>query len=332
MLATIVLNFAPAGLGAVAAAPLLQVNSPVEQAVQQLRGDYRQQQWQRLAQNTDRDSLIAAVLLGMPSESLPQPVSGQQGVEQRLAQRFGRDPDALFVLALACQLETSSCAVPDAYQRLVTVAPDNAVHWLLLPNAAAPNASALHSAATAGLVDSRLRQLLGWVRAALADQPAPAAVPGIDPAELASSLRRDAVEQIALPKFAAVLTLCKPPTEADRNDCIALGHGLMSDRSGAILSSMVGVAMVRRLEKGTPADTDAKALRRDYVWFSEQLGDVNAEARERLQVDTIAVGEWKAVESAVLRLGKPIHPDADWVPANPQQLLLSEERTPASTN
>src|ERR1700728_2089445 len=44
------------------------------QAANDMRADYRQQQWQRLAQKKDRDSLIAAVLLGMPSETDKEPI------------------------------------------------------------------------------------------------------------------------------------------------------------------------------------------------------------------------------------------------------------------
>jgi len=39
--------------------------TPIAQAIDILPADYLKQQWNRLAQKTDRDSLIAAVLLGM---------------------------------------------------------------------------------------------------------------------------------------------------------------------------------------------------------------------------------------------------------------------------
>gem|GEM_PF-3589092 len=302
----------------------------LKQAAHDLRADYRQQQWKRLTQKTDRDSLIAAVLIGMADGDERAPIGGNAQVEQRLAQHFGDDPLALFALSLSCQMKSAACAQPQSHDALVRIAPDNAAHWLLLPNGAAPSNAQLHAAATAAFADSHLRDVKRIVRNALAGQPAPALRSGVDPRELALFLRRDAAEQAPLQYFAGVVTMCKTAVGARRDDCIALGRRLQNDRSGAILSRMVGSAMLRRLEKGSPEDASAKELRRDYVYMSEQLEAGKASDHERLQDETVAFGEWEACQRAVERLGLPRTPPHRWMPKDPQTLLLSEERTPAA--
>ena len=322
---------------ALAAEEPVPAKSAVEQAADSQLGDYRQQQWSRLAGKQDRDSLIAAVLLGMPNDpENPVSLAGNDAVEKRLAAKFGRDPDALFALALSCQLQKDSCAHPEYYQALVKLAPDNAVNWLLLPNRGTPDAAQLHSAATASMADSQARMLMGRVRAVLADQPAPTQVAGVDGTQLALMLRRHVADQVSLPMFRSVVVLCKAPPEAMRSDCIELGRHLEVDRSGSILARIIGSVIIRRLEKGTAEEADAKQLRRDYVWMSEQAGWLGSDEEaasssdeEQLQVDCVALGEWTAWERTMQRAGVSTKPPADWVPKNPQSLLLSEERTPA---
>ena len=301
----------------------------VAQAAESLHADYRQQQWKRLAQKKDRDSMIAAVLLGMPNDKDHEPVDGEVNLERRLAKSFGQDPLALFTLALVCQMQSEPCAHPEYYDSLVRIAPDNAVHWLMLPNAAAPSDAQLHSAAAAPQADSHLRITIGLLRSALAGQPS-AARPGVDPHELALLLRRNAIDLVPLPKFGAVVSMCKAPSAARRGDCIGLGRRLFADRSGTILTRMVGSAMLRRLVKGTAEEVAAKELRRDYVWLSEQQEASNVPYQEQLQREIVGVGEWEAWQRSVERLGVLRTPPAAWMPKDPQLLLLSEERTPAA--
>ena len=173
-------------------------------------------------------------------------------------------------LALSCQTRGAACIDASRYDALVRLAPDNAVHWLLLPNNSAPSEQQLHSAATAPWADAHLQALLGIVRSALAGQK-PAIVPaGVDAGELALLLRRAAVEQVPLPYFGAVVRLCKTPASSERDDCIELARRLQDERGGSI-SADDRQSMLRRLVKGTPEEGRAMQLRRDYVWMSEQL-------------------------------------------------------------
>jgi len=305
------------------------------QAMNDLSADYRQQQWQRLAQKKDRDSLIAAVLLGMPNDAGQAPIDGNAAVEQHLAKAFGHDPLALFALALSCQMQYEYCAHPEYYDALVRIAPDNAVHWLLLPKHATPSDAQLHSAATATQADSHLRDIFRIVRTALANQPAPSTRSGVDPRELALLLRNNAVDQVRQPdQYGALLKMCKAAIAQRRDDCIAIGRLLEEDRSGSILSRMIGSTALRRLEKGTPEEAAGKEMRREQVWLSEKLAAsddsrMSVPYQEQLHNEVVAFGEWEAWQRAVERMGKTRTPPAGWMPQDPQLLLTSDERTPA---
>lgn len=343
MLAAGLLGFAGA-LPSPATAKTLEeasIATPValEQAAKNLRADYRQQQWKRLAQKQDRDSLIAAVLLGMPNDAeyldLPKDMENKQidgnvDVEQHLAKVFGHDPLALFTLALSCQMQTKPCAHPEHYDALVRIAPDNAVHWLMLPNGAAPSDAQLHAAAAATQADTHLRDVVRILRTALANQPAPSTRPGTDPRELALLLRRNAVDQVMLAKIGTVLPMCKGVVAQRRDDCVAVGRLFVSDRSGSIVSRMIGSAMLRRLFKGMPEEIAAKQLRREYVWMGEQQESNSRPNWELLQNEVVTFGQWEASKRDVERLGASQLPPASWIPKNPQTLLLTEERTPVA--
>ncbi|MEO6690669.1 MAG: hypothetical protein ABIS07_12910, partial [Dokdonella sp.] len=126
------------------------------------------------------------------------------------------------------------------------------------------------------------------------------------------------------------VVLCKTAVSQQRADCIDLAHRLIADHSGAILTRMIGGAMLRRLAKGTPDDTAAKESRRRYVWLGQQLAASTAAYQEQLQSEVMDLGEWEAWQRCVERLGALRTPPADWMPQDPNLLLLSEERSPAA--
>ena len=303
-------------LCAVAFAMPLLVSAATSAQIESSREAFRSEQWQRLAQAQDRDSLIAAVLIGMPVGVERTAISGQAELEQRLAKNFGHDPEALFTLALACQLRATPCE--NYYERLIAIAPNNAVHWLLLPNGAAPSAAQLHSAATAAFADTQLRMMVRVVASTIGTRETDA---------LATAMRVDTIERVMLPKFGAVVELCKAPSIALKEDCIRLGRLLMDDNDGAILTKMVGGVMLRRLVIGGSAEGAAKHQRRQYVWLSEQLLGMDIAQKAQLQRDLAEMGEWPATQRAVERLGKVSSPAPEWQPKDPQSLLLPEQRS-----
>jgi hypothetical protein len=233
-----------------------------------------------------------------------------------LVQANPDDVLSLYVAALVCQLQPS-CTNAVYVDRLTTRAPDNAVHWLLRPGAAAPDDAQLRSAAKAANGEPHLGELRAVLGKAL----------GAPTAATAAS-RAAAFDGIPLPRFALLLGACRQDGAARREACIALGRTLFADARGSILSRMIGSVLLRRLAKGTPDEVAAVQFRRNYVWLGEH--DIGQDTRdEALQQDLVRHGEWEAWLRAADRAGVARTPPASWTPANPQQMLLSEDRTPA---
>lgn len=293
------------------------------------KADYLRRQWQRLSKRTDRDSLIAAELIAWQIAPAPGYAAGQATLRRNLLGDFGRDPLALFVLALGCQAQRPSCSSHEYYDSLVRVAPDNAVHWLMLPDASPPTTEQLHSAASASVADSHLPELMRILRAALEFGPMPTASSGANAQIVAQRLRLDSVHAIPLPVFAGIGPVCRAPAEEHRADCIELGRKLLSDQSGAIVPRMVGSAMIRRLLKGTLEAAAATERRREYVWLSEKLPD-GARSDEPMQRDVASLGEWEAWLRLADRVGSPRNPPAGWKPADPRLMQLWEDRKPVA--
>ncbi len=313
----------------------------------QLGEDYRERQVQRLAAKGDRDSLIAAALIGIPRGSAASSPA-HEAVLQRLYAHYPDDELALYAIALACNVQTQPCAHAEYQQRLSERFPDNSIHWLLVPNGAgndpATYAVPMRHAADALHADDRLAPFTGLLRAALRDQAVPESIlqpmqAMIDEADVSSSLLRNTVESVPMPAYAGTMRMCKPDSDAMRQNpwlrdaCGRFGIVAMRSPDTSILSKMIASSIVRRLYKGTPLETEGKQYRRDYVWMSQFV--MNGETLrdpEALQQDVARYGEWEAWRRQTVRFGGAATPSPDWVPANPQELLLSEERTPQASN
>lgn len=323
---------APAG-----AASKDKKSATVEAAALSLGVEYGRQQMQRLAQNSDRDSLIAAALVGLSNDGKSAPAEGHADVVYRLVGEYSNDPLALYTAALICNVQTEACARGDDQVQLLRIAPNNAIHHLLLPNAGKPSTEQLHQAATAGSADSHFNALLGIVRTALADQAAPAGGDkAVDARELALALRRNELAQLPWPTFGPTMELCSPAAAREgsaelRADCSKLGLALFSDAGQSIVTRTYGGTLVRRFARGTPAETSAQAFRRQYLWLDELPGAKSTADKELMYEETATLGEWEALQRHGERSKRRRAPAADWVPNNPQALLLPEERSATST-
>lgn len=311
------------------------VSQSIEVVAERLAGEYGQQQMRRLAKNSDRDSLIAAALIGPSNDAKREPPEGQAEVVQRLVDEYPTDSLALYTAALICHVQSQACAHEEYQTQLLRLAPDNAIHFLLVPNAGKPSRTQLHLAALAGKADTHFSALLGIVRSALAGQPAPPYGQGgtFVGNELALLLRRNEVLYVPWPNYGPTMGICNAEVASRhedlqlQTDCSNLGRKLFSDDGDNIATRMVGSSMVRRFARGTPADAEAKALRSQYVWLNEQLpDDVTSAQQEQLQQEEVLLGEWEAYQRSAERAGVARRPPADWIPKNPEALLLSEER------
>jgi hypothetical protein len=182
------------------------------------------------------------------------------------------------------------------------------------------------------------------MRAALRDQSVPDATllpmqAFVGEADVARSLRRNAVDSVALPNYGPFLRLCKPANiealgvAGLREACGAFAQNGMRSSGASILARMISSAMLRRLYNGTPLEAEAFEYRRQYVWLSEQVwpdSSGNEPVNSELILQDLAhYGEWEAWQRHADRMGKPRTPPPGWVPANPQSLRLAEDRTPS---
>lgn len=325
-------------IGCAAIGPVLAAadTASVEATATRLSAEYGRQQMQRLAQKNDRDSLIAAALVGLPNDAKSAPPEGHADVMKRLVGDYPNDPLAMYVAALVCNVQSQPCPRGDDQVQLMQIASDNALSFLLLPNAGKPNTEELHRAATAGTANSHHTALLAIVRAALANQPAPAGqAQGVDPNELALALRRNELSGLPWPMFGPVMELCSPAVAAHREgsadlrvDCGNLGLALFADLGASIVTRTYGGTLVRRFARGTPGEAAAKAFRRHYLWLDQLPGAGSSAEKELLSEESATLGEWEALQRRAERTAGTRAPPADWVPANSDALLLPEERAP----
>src|SRR5882724_6390835 len=256
----------------------------VNEIFDQLGEDYRQQQSERLAKKGDRDSLTAATLIGVPRGADGVSSAAHAAVVQRLFDNHADDPIALYAAALACHVQPQPCMHPEYYGRLVAQFPDNAVHWVLVPRGAKPTDPVLADhvlhAAGAKQFDDRLAPITGVLRTALGDQQVPESIlqpmqAVVEEAEVAPSLRRNAVDSASLPMYGDILRICKPDSAVMvqvtglRDACGAFAEKGMRSPAASILSRLVSSVILRRLYKGTPLAAEAKEYRRQYVWLGE---------------------------------------------------------------
>lgn len=186
--------------------------------------------------------------------------------------------------------------------------------------------------------------MTGIVRSALHDLQVPDSIREpmqavVEQSEVAPSLRRNAVDSVALPNYADVMRVCKPASvdalriDGLRDACGTFGRNGMRSQQASITAAMVTAAIVRRLYKGTPLEAEAKEYRRQYTWLSRFVWldeytrrDPNS---DNLQQDLARYGEWEAWRRQAERAGASRTPPADWLPADPRLMLLSEERAQA---
>ena len=320
----------------------------VSEILNQLGEDYREQQIERLAKRGDRDSLIAAALIGIPRNADEVSSAEHSSVVLRLFKGYPDDPLALYAVALDCHAQPQPCTHPEYYEQLTARFPNNAVHWVLVPSGAHPSdaviASHVLNAAKSRVFDDRASAFTGLLRAALSDQKVPESIlqpmqAVLKESDVAPSLRRNAVDSVPLPVYADVVRVCKPASIATlqiaglRDACGAFALKGMRSPHASILARMISVAILRRIYKGTTLDAEAKEYRRQYVWMGHHVYVNDYTIRrsgdeERIQQDIARFGEWEAWQRATERLGASRTPPPGWMPANPQELLLSEERKP----
>ena len=306
----------------------------------QLGEDYREAEVTRLVKAADRDSLIAAGLIGIPRGVDGMSSSAHDLALRTLFARFPNDRMALYVAALSCHVQPTPCRHPEYYDHLVSRFPDNAVHWVLAPHGATPTedeqGSRLIHAAKATVFDDYHPAYSPLLRKVLEGQAIPDSIREpmqavVEASEVAPSLRRYTIGNIPLPYYRDVILLCMPGSNAIsrivglHSACGTFAKLGMRSPGSSILSRMVSSAILRRLYKGTPLEFEATEYRRQYVWLSDHSSNLPGD-EELLQHDMERYGEWEAWQRQAERLGVSRKPPEGWVPSDPQLLLLAEDR------
>jgi len=325
----------------------VEVTDLLYAVLEQTGAEYRVRVIERLRERGDADSLINAAMLVWRDQADDARATT---VAELLERAFALQPDHVFgwyVASVFCDSgEASSCVRPDATQQLARVDADNGFAWMVLASrsngeqAYAALRRAAHSPAFNDYYGVSYQNYARAIEEAGVPPPPLVAGPAqvLAPGErVESTVAQLQVWDLPSPWFQNVLNLCDPnrglPAEPMvRADCIALGTRL-AHMPGGLLSNMIGSVMVRRLAKGTPLETEMKAIRARYVYLSELYQSFsNSEllgyGLGRLQRDSIEFGEMEGLARLAAHFAKPTSPPADWQPENPQALLLPEERSP----
>jgi hypothetical protein len=292
------------------------------------------------------EALIQAAMLTLHDDEI---VEREQAIASLLDRAFEKAPDSAFgwyVATLYCAGERPEACPKDAARRLTEVDPSNGYAWLLLATTQSGDAAyaSLRRAARSERFDDYLAATYAAYAHAFEDskvkppqlvaRPARVLAPRARVERVVAQVQSMAMPFPALYNF---VNLCRPERiqgrdHATRDDCIEVGTR-MARMKGGLITNMVGVAVVRRLARGTPLEAEMKALRARYVYLSEVHKALGSGAQlsydlERRQRDVQEVGELESYARIAAHFGKPTMPPADWVPDNPETLLLPEERTP----
>jgi len=312
--------------------------------------EYRRQVVEKLQARDDADSLANAAMMIWRDTAAPQ---REERVGTLLRRALEQAPDNVFGWYLAsiyCDSNVgvaTACALPAAPAQLTRLDADNGFSWVLLAMRSDGEAAwaALHRAATSPKFHdyfgasyesyAKAIESVGVEPPGLAAGVANVLAPG---APVSSTVAEYEAWSMPMPGFQRIIDLCHqdralPADPQARADCITVGQR-MARVAGGLITNMVGSAIARRLGKGTPLEAEMKAIRARYIYLTEVYGTLgHAElldyGRDRLQRDSVEFGEMEAYARVAAHFGKPTMPPADWVPENPQHLLLPEERTPA---
>ena len=306
---------------------------------------YRRLVIEKLRADGSADALIHAAMLAWRDEQKNE----QRGRVAALLERaLTLEPDHAFgwyVAATYCNGDKADiCPLDNAADRLTVADPDNGYAWALLAatQGGPTGYSALHEAAwrpnfhdyfgTTYQAYASAIEGSGVQPPALVAGPAKVLAPGVS---VLSTVAQHEAWALPLPHLSRVAKLCHPEqvTLADpqvRADCITVGTR-MARQPGGLVVNMIGGVIVRRLAKGTPLEAEMKALRARYVYLAEMQGNLTTEQKlgyplERTLKDVREVGELESYARKVGHYGLPTTPPADWIPKDPESLLLTEER------
>lgn len=238
------------------------------------------------------------------------------------------------------------CHKPEAVDELVRVEPDNMYPWLLraMSKVGSEAVVALREAAKRDRFDDHFRTVFsGYIEAIeLGAVPVPRLI--ADPARiLAPNVPPQRViawfESVSFPlvEWQPLINLCNPskralPSPSEYADCQTIGERMAASK-GSALARHIGAIIVRRVARGTPLERQMIEMRRNYQ-FVMTMRDSLTDAQQlnypsdRFQADVAREGEVEALVNEIAFYGLPTEAPAEWLPDDPNLLLLPEEREP----
>jgi hypothetical protein len=315
--------------------------------VQVLGTDYRQQMIRTLQVGSNPDRHLYSALLAFADEGESDAPEKFAAYLKAAIEAKPDDPFVWHTAAVFCPRET--CLYPNAAENLRRLDPDNMYVWLLSlirSNDENKQREYLHQAAQrARFDDYSLATFASYPKAIdAANVPAPALI--ARPAQLLAPQDRPesviaylSIGSFPIAPYQSLAKLCgstatgaKVTDPQIRSDCLTVGELMVRANShAAIVSQMIGVAIVRNLSPDAPLAEEAKQKRRLYqyaVAMTDKLSrsQIMSYSAVRFLRDLTSVGELDAWRRRIQFFGVPDQPPADWQPDDPTVLLSGRER------
>lgn len=315
--------------------------------VTNLGSDYRHRVIKVLEAGTDKYRHVYSAMLAWNDMEGSNSSTRFDALMQAAIKERPNDPFVRQVAFIFCPYaDEVRCNHQEASETLVRIEPDNMYNWLLLQmwsTDASRKRAVLHEAAKRTRFDDYLvREQDAYSRAIdAAAIPAPPLL--ARPIRLWSPNERPETTIAVIEGGKAPITRWAPlvhyclPTNLDaldpqvHADCLAIGTRMARSTNGALITRMIGVAIVRPLAPGTPLAEEMKQLRRRYQYLQEM--DSKLTRRQQLSYpatrylhDMNTIGELDAYQHRIEYFGMPGLPPADWQPEDLNSLLSSRER------
>jgi hypothetical protein len=279
------------------------------------------------------------------------PAARDRAFAEAMRLALAREPESLmvrYVDALHCAAMPDACGDPASAQQLVHLDADNAAHYVLAAHGVGSQEEVralLGRGAGAAYYDDHFSSLFALYLRGVRDSGVE--IPDILGGPIRSMSSLDDAGffvsyyefQLRPPfQFGPFVQICsKAETRSDRqlhSDCVGFFEKAFDSRGG-LLNRRVGETMLRRLLDDPVRVSALVEDRRRYLWMLECPGVMEVTPGspeltwEQLAADTAREGELAAFFLRAQRLGCGDGPSADWMPQDPERLLLPEQRSGA---
>ena len=323
-----------------------QVQSLLFEVLQVKGAEFRAQRVAALAASSQPEASTYAAMLAWHNAFEPAEVEQLATLLEMAKETNPDDAFTWYVAGAYCHFDLEPpCSHPDTARRLAEIDPDNGFAWLML--AATETDMAAHAALAEAAQRAHFRDFfstnyIAYARSVelsavplpeLLAAPARILAPQESPAAVVAHLEAWARPQPPLFRFAR---LCHPEQdlpddEGMRANCVAVAEQ-MARGQNSLITHLIGSVVVRRLLPGSALAEEMRDLTARIFYLTEMIDQLSPEQLfgyplDQLTQDIVELGELEALARRVAHFGFPAYPPPDWVPRDPQALLLPEERS-----